>query len=491
MSAPPLTAAQMKMVLQRSMRTAKEHPDPIPLPVVEGAVPSGLRGVLWRNGGGRFERGGVSYGHPFDGDGMISRFAFADGTVRFRSRFVRTREYRVEDAADAICFRGFGTNKPGGIPSNIARSRFKNAANTNIVPHAGRLMALWEGGLPHLIAPGSLETRARYSFDGALKNRRSPIDALVNPELAFSAHPRLDEETGELVNFGLVFGLRSRLMLYRISADGVMAPLRSIPLPALSFTHDFALTRRWQIFFLPAVRFDIPRALLGLASPVQSLQIREDEPMEIWLVPRDGGAPVRIAGPPGFIFHVAHAYEDDHGNAVVDGMWLERFPDLTDLPRVLAETPPTGIVARPVRYVLDPKRRTCQGTPLSTHGAELPRIAPGHFNRPAPAFWATTCPPGRPQPFFTGLGRFDAARQQVVARDFGADLPSEPIFAPNADGDGGWVLSVLFRAQGGESELLILDPDTLETVARLAMPHHLPPGFHGSFLTEEKLPSYS
>jgi all-trans-8'-apo-beta-carotenal 15,15'-oxygenase len=46
------------------------------LEVVEGKIPRDLRGALYRNGSGRMERGGIYYGHPFDGDGMVSRFAF-------------------------------------------------------------------------------------------------------------------------------------------------------------------------------------------------------------------------------------------------------------------------------------------------------------------------------------------------------------------------------------------------------------------------------
>lgn len=70
-------------------------------------------------------------------------------------------------------FRNFGTNIPGGFHKNLLRMRFKNAANTSVVMHAGRLHALWEGGLPHRIDPTSLDTLARDDLGGALRNDRS------------------------------------------------------------------------------------------------------------------------------------------------------------------------------------------------------------------------------------------------------------------------------------------------------------------------------
>jgi len=94
-------------------------------------------------------RGGAVYGHPFDGDGMLSRFAFSDQGIHCHNRFVRTNWFLEEEAAGPILYRSFRINKPGGFGRNLLRVRFKNAANTNVVFHGGKLPALWEGGLPH------------------------------------------------------------------------------------------------------------------------------------------------------------------------------------------------------------------------------------------------------------------------------------------------------------------------------------------------------
>lgn len=59
---------------------------------IEGEVPATLRGTLFRNGPGRFERGEQKYEHMLDGDGYVQSFSFGDdGSVFFRSKYVRTK----------------------------------------------------------------------------------------------------------------------------------------------------------------------------------------------------------------------------------------------------------------------------------------------------------------------------------------------------------------------------------------------------------------
>ena len=40
--------------------------------VIEGKLPAGLRGTLYRNGPGQFGIGGTRYTHPFEADGAVT-----------------------------------------------------------------------------------------------------------------------------------------------------------------------------------------------------------------------------------------------------------------------------------------------------------------------------------------------------------------------------------------------------------------------------------
>src|SRR5512142_3043014 len=60
---------------------------------VEGRLPAELRGTLYRNGPGLFDRGGLRKRTLLDGDGMVQSFCFHKEGVRYRNRFVRTPKF--------------------------------------------------------------------------------------------------------------------------------------------------------------------------------------------------------------------------------------------------------------------------------------------------------------------------------------------------------------------------------------------------------------
>ncbi|MEO1272304.1 MAG: carotenoid oxygenase family protein [Myxococcota bacterium] len=458
----------------------------VALTVAEGSIPERLRGVHFRNGAGRGEAFGVPYQHPFDGDGHVVRLAFTDDGVHYRNRFVRTREWHEEEAAGRMLYRSFGTNLPGGLWTNMLRMRFKNAANTSVVYHAGKLLALWEGGQPHALDPVTLKTLGRDTLQGRLDNHRSPIDRWLAPELPFSAHPRIDPDTGVMWNFGTSVGFPPRLMLYQVEPDGRCRPPRSITLERLSFVHDFVLTPTWQVFMFTPVSFDIVRALLGLSTPVASLR-SSDGPGQVMLVPRRGGAPLTFEARGGFIFHYTNGYEDEQGRVVIDGYWMDHVPSAQLAQRIMAGE--TVRFAQPslVRFVVDPRHGVVSETPIGPYQGELPTIHPDHEGRPYRYVWATAESEDPSNVLFTALQRLDVESGQAVRRDMAPDLPGEPYFVPDPQGeaeDEGWVLSLVYRTEAHRSDLYVLDARTLKTVCRLELPHHVPPGFHGTWVED-------
>ena len=51
---------------------------------VDGQLPAGLAGTLYRNGPGKNEVGGKPYAHLFDGDGLLSQFTFDGKQVHYK-----------------------------------------------------------------------------------------------------------------------------------------------------------------------------------------------------------------------------------------------------------------------------------------------------------------------------------------------------------------------------------------------------------------------
>jgi all-trans-8'-apo-beta-carotenal 15,15'-oxygenase len=480
-----LARAEMLRLLQGALNTVETEYSDHPLPV-EGELPADLDGVLFRNGGGRFERGGLRYGHPFDGDGHILRIDISAGSARYTNRFVRTREYLDEESAGRLRYRGFGTNLPGGLAGNLLRP-FKNAANTNVVWHGGRLLALWEGGLPHRLDPRTLATLGPDDFQGRLRRKGRWMTTL----LPFSAHPRIDTESGELINFGVAFGRPHRLMIYRVSADGCMSTPEAHDLPRFSFVHDIAVTRRWICVLLPRADFRVGSALLGLRTAVASLRLATEQPMQAMLIPRDGGPTRLIEAVPGFVFHIAQAFDDDDGKIQIDAVRFRDYPAFEDLAGLFAE----GADSRPrlERLTLDPERGGCTLRSWSERGFELPTTAPGAFGAQHRFIHGIGAPGERGVPFFTAIQRLDTETGQMQVLDLGRDLPGEPVLAPGcgaAAGSGdGWLLSLVNRIEAGRSELLVLRAADLSVQATLRLPHAVPLGFHGCWVERCALPA--
>ena len=183
--------------------TARAETLAAPLETVGGRLPAGLAGVLWRNGPAEHERFGRRYSHWFDGDGMVQAFAFADGSATHRARILDTPKRRRETRSGARILPAFGT--PGR--EMLRGPDDMNVANTSMLAHAGRLMALWEGGSALEVDP---ETLAAEEF------------VAWRPDLAglpFSAHPKVEPD-GTLWNIGFVTQPRPALLVYRVDRDG-------------------------------------------------------------------------------------------------------------------------------------------------------------------------------------------------------------------------------------------------------------------------------
>lgn len=475
-----ISRAQMRRILGEATRTVEEELSDVLLDL-EGELPAGIDGVLFRNGPGRFERGGQRYAHPVDGDGHVARFDFSASGVRYRNRFVRTDGFQTEERLGRLDYRGLSTNREGGAAKNFLRD-CKNTANTNVIWQARRLLALWEGGPPHRLDPDTLATLGKEDFGRQLANPLGPPVRWLTPSLLpFAAHPRIDAETGELIGFGLLFGPLHELLVYRVDPAGRMAPPQMYRLPHLTFVHDMGVTRRWLCFLLPHADFDIWRALLGLGTYMDSIRLATERPMSALLIPRDGGRPRIFESIPGFVFHVAQAFDREDGAVVMDVIRYGQFPAATDIDSLFGRPCPE-MVPHLERLELDPETGDCQVQRWTDHAAELPTSAPGRLGAKRRVLYTVGAPPGRSVPYLSTIQRLDTLTGELHVCDLTPDLPGEPILVPGRDGREGWLLSLVYRAGRHRSDLLVLRAEDLRIEASLRLPHAIPYGFHGSWV---------
>src|SRR5262245_18234583 len=108
---------------------------------VKGEIPKALNGALYRTGPNpQFDPRDPNH-HWFAGDGMVHGFYLENGKASYRNRYVRTPKWELEHAAGRSLFGTFG-NPMTSDPSVIGKE--SGVANTNIVWHANKLLALEE-----------------------------------------------------------------------------------------------------------------------------------------------------------------------------------------------------------------------------------------------------------------------------------------------------------------------------------------------------------
>ena len=123
---------------------------------VKGAIPPELSGRFLRNGAN--PQTGWSL-HWFIGDGMVHGIELDGGKVNwYRNRYVQTPMF-ANPGAD----RTELSLDPETFTFDLAVS----AANTHVIQHAGRILALEEGAFPYELTP-DLETVGPFTYDGKL-----------------------------------------------------------------------------------------------------------------------------------------------------------------------------------------------------------------------------------------------------------------------------------------------------------------------------------
>lgn len=438
---------------------------------IDGALPAGLTGTLYRIGPGKWEVGRTLMHHLFDGDGMVSQFAFDGRSVRFRNRYVRTPQFKQGMVSRKLRSPGIGTALPGGFWSNFVKGKGPaNVANTGVALHADRLLALWEGGPPHRLDPDTLETLGLHDFDGRLRGALR----------SFSAHPKWDPATGEMFNFGQDFTPLPSLNCWKVDRRGRMTRLARVRMLNMPWNHDVALTTRHMVFVLDPYMVDL-RTMLSGAPMFDAIQHRQEKGTRFVLVPRNGG-PARVVEHDALVHvHVANAFEDGT-DTVVDLVLFDDFAairrDLAEFRTRFADLPPSRLM----RYRITANGRVIE-TRLSDRPGEFPQYDWRRSTRPHRYTYMTgrTGPSGE----YDSVLKVDNDTSHTQVREMGPHTyVGEPIFVPRTPDsaeDDGWLLTVVYLAAEHRSQLTILDARGLEQVAALHLPHHLPFGFHGAF----------
>ncbi len=435
-------------------RPVSEETPAVALETIEGAVPRALHGSFVRNGPNpRFEP--LARHHWFDGDGMLHAVRFEDGVARYSSRYVRTDDFGAETAAGQGLFRGLLES----VFDN-PEQRGKDTGNTDVLSVGGELLTThYQCGAGWRVDPVTLETRGRLAHPTRL-----------------SAHAKVDPRTGEL----LFFDYQKRppyLTVGWVGDDG--SKVVELPVDEPVFPHDMTFTPGHAIVMAPPVVQSEAHARAGRWGALMD----KTRPFRFFLVPRAGGATRTFEASPCYLYHVINAWESEDGHLVhlIGFRCPELFagidPDDGPYAVMMANL---RLRAQLHRWTFDLRTGQTSETQLDDRCAEFPTTDDRRLGVQTKFGYAMRIPDTRRVKFDAVL-KYDLNDGSLLgAHAFGEGRSgSEAPFAPTGPGeDEGYLVSFVSDPREGRDEVVVLDAPTMRPVARLALPHRVPVGFH-------------
>jgi carotenoid cleavage dioxygenase-like enzyme len=448
---------------------------------VDGEIPSDLNGAFYRVGPDA-QYPLVPGNIPFDGEGHISMFRIKNGRCEYRTRMVKNDRWLAQNEAGRRLFNMY-RNPELDDPSVAGLSR--STANTHVINHKNYILALKEDSPPTALDLLTLETIVpNYTFDDQLPSR------------TFTAHPKVDSETGNMVAFGYeAEGHGSDVVsMFEITPQGEIVWNAKIQVPYVGMLHDFAVTRNFIVFYVIPMVFDQAQMDRGGVHWAWN----NSTPTFFGFVRRGGdGSDVQwIQGPTRSATHVMGAYDDSELLYVDVEMSLGNpfpfFPHNDD-----SRWDPVSGASHITRLSVDMSRRRPREyniEQLYPHVGALPR-QDDRYNTMPYRYGFLNCRNPHMQGGGMTLTRFDNQTRTDSYYDFGNSVSiAEACFAPknaNARESEGYLMAVKTNNdQNGRGDLVIMDAERLADgpIATVMLPIRAVGQVHGWWVPESQMP---
>lgn len=405
---------------------------------------------------------------------MVQRFDLTEAGVTHLGRFVETHKFLAEEEAGRMIYSGFGTpvDRAEPTPQRIEES---NPANINIVRFNDEYLALWEAGRPYRFDPRTLATLGTASW---MEGR---------PPGPSSAHPKIDRD-GNLWNFG-IDPLNDRLTVYRVSLAGKVDWTCDIAVKQVAPAHDFAVTQRHLVFLLPSITCNVDRLVKG-ASFAESCQWSPELGMRVLVVNKADGQTRTYELPPGCLFHVANAWEDD-GTIHVHYMRADDPSSLVAGWTLMAGEYRHSRGAALTHARFDTSTGRAVQEIVFDHDAEFPSLLAADVGRRHDYLLCLERTPARPSnvPGYDQFALMNLRSGSRRSYTYGDEWMVEEHLIIAAEGSSlpRWAIGVALNLRERVTAITVFELGE-ERVARLAearLPYPLPLGLHGIFVNAE------
>ncbi len=440
---------------------------------VIGEIPKDMDGVYVRNTENPVHEAIGRY-HPFEGDGMIHSISFAGGKAEYRNRFVRTKAFQAEQELQQSLWAGLMERPDKSLRRGWgAHGSLKDASSTDVIVHAGKILStFYQCGEGYRLDPYTMEQFGTESW--------VPLDGI-------SAHPKLDESTGELLFFN--YSKNAPYMHYGVvGPDNKLKHLVPIDLPGPRLPHDMAFTRNYSILNDLPVFWDPDL----LKQNIHATRFFKEIPSRFGIIPRYG-SPDSIKwfeADPTYVLHYLNAFEDGD-EVVLDGYFQEspvpaKYPNAKpELERMMAYLDQYLLKPRLHRWRFNMKTGQTKEERLDETILEFGTINQrfgGIRNR-----YCYSAIPKKGWFLFTGLAKHDLDTGRSWSIDLGPGrYGSEPAFAPrvgSTNEDDGYLTTFVTDMNENRSECLVLNASDLEAgpVCRVILPHRISSGTHATW----------
>jgi carotenoid cleavage dioxygenase-like enzyme len=451
---------------------------------IDGDLPKDLNGTFYRVGPDQAFPPKMGNANPFNGDGFVTSFTFRDGHCDMKARYVNTQRLQAERAAR----RGlFGDYRNSFTDDASVKGVNRAVANTNVVLHNGKLLAMKEDQPPYALNPETLETEGLFTFDGQMT------------ATSFTAHPKVDPNTGEMIGYAYAAKGEATddVAVFSFDKEGKLNWEIWFKSPYPGMIHECAISENYVILPLMPQVMDLDRLKRG------GIIFQWEPTLDHYylVVPRGGDTKdVRMFNAPNAMpGHVINAFEDN-GKLYLDlpvasdnVFWF--FPDKDG-----KFPPPPTIGTQITRWCFDMQDKNSKAVPtiISTLGAEFPHCDDRYIGNSYRYGFMQANDPTKPYSieragpimgfFFNTFLTMDMSTGKADTWFAGeCSSTQEPVFAPrgpSASEGEGWVIGVVNRRDEHRSDVVVLDAQRMSEgpVATLKLPIRLKYGIHGNWV---------
>jgi carotenoid cleavage dioxygenase len=467
---------------------------------VTGHIPEFLDGRYLRNGPNPVAEVDPATYHWFTGDGMVHGVSLQGGKASwYRNRWVRSANVRA------------ALGEPTTAAPNLRAGMQSLGANTNVLVHAGKTLALVEGGVANYELNDELDTVGQCDFDGTLPG-------------GYTAHPHRDPRTGELHAVSYSFA-RGRTVQYSvIGTNGRARRTVDIEVSGSPMMHDFSLTDKYVVIYDLPVTLDpmqlvpakaprwiqlpaqlVLQSVIGrmrVPGPIAAIVNRQERqayqlpyawnpkyPARIGVMPREGtNADVRwFEIEPCYVYHPLNAYSEVRDSNEVLVLDVVRYQRMFDRERRgPGESSPTLD-----RWTINLTTGAVSSERRDDRAQEFPRINETRLGGPhrfgyTVGLGGGILDSGRTK-MSTALYKHDYLTGSTLVAPLDSQLViGEMSFVPRPGAeqqaeDDGILIGYGYHRGRDEGQLLLLDAQTCESMATVHLPQRVPMGFHGNW----------